>query len=98
MNIEISMRNYEGRHGHAYRGLQAKVAGQTLASDTSGMHIVEFIELALQKGIERVIAENGQAETFTVILPAGVVLGAELSVILTQKYEADPVVSSLVFG
>ena len=100
MNIIIKVNQYQGNHGHGYRSLRAENAdnGKQLAVDLGGKAIVNFIEHAIQQGIGQIIANGGTAESFTITLPSEVTLEAELNTVLTQKYEADPLVSSLTFA
>ncbi|CAN7227138.1 hypothetical protein [Rossellomorea sp. LjRoot5] len=99
MNIVIEIKQHQGRFGVGYRSLSAKDGnGEYLSNDISGNNVVDFVENAIQEGIKQIIAKDASAEAFTVDLPAGIVLGAELSAILVQKFEADPLVSSLAFN
>jgi len=99
MEINITLKISEGHYGHSYRALSAKDAdGNQLAVDIAGKAVVDFVEYAIQQGIAKILANGGNAEAFTVNMPAEIVLSAGLQTHLSDKYSADPVVSSLAFA
>lgn len=98
MQINIELRNHEGRMGHGYRGLIAKdVNGNDLLADISGVNVVDFIESAVQEGVKRIIANNGAAESFTVSI-TGITLTAGAQTSLSDRFTSDPLVNSLTFA
>jgi hypothetical protein len=99
VNVTIELNQHAGNRGHGYRSL---IAGDDndnrLATDLTGMSIVEFIEVAIQEVVKQTIAGNGLAQDITVNLPAEIVLSAGLQTSLSDKFIADPLVNSVVFA
>jgi hypothetical protein len=99
VNVTIELRQHAGNRGHGYRSLLATDDnGMQLASDLTGMPVVEFIEVAVQDVVKQTIAGNGLAQDITVNLPAEIVLSAGLQTSLSDKFIADPLVNSVVFA
>ncbi|MCM3732354.1 hypothetical protein M3196_11845 [Fictibacillus nanhaiensis] len=100
VNVTIKL----GQHGgsqfrHGYRSLLATDNnGMQLASDLTGMSIVDFIEVAIRDVVKQTIAGHGLAQDITVNLPAEIVLSAGLQTHLSDKFTADPLVNSVVFA
>ena len=99
--INVTMKNYEGRFGQPYRGLNADITldnGLVKTVNTiKATNPVDFIETALNE-VTAITVRNGFTPTdVTINLPEEVTLPAGLQTHLVDKYSADPLVSSLIF-
>lgn len=100
INVNIEYYEYQSTpFGHGYRTMYADgVNGKQYAVDSIGMNPVDFIEVAVKEVVKTIIANNGANEAITVNLPAEIVLSAGLQTHISEKFMADPLVTSLTFS
>lgn len=103
VNMEVKVTNYgKASHRQAYRGLSAVSTFDGVRerrnSDISGKDVVSFIGESIQDVIEISISNGDAAHALTVTLPAEVTLSAGLQTHLSDKYIADPAISSVTFA
>ncbi|GAA0427327.1 hypothetical protein GCM10008934_16400 [Virgibacillus salarius] len=104
VQIEITMKNYPGRHPHVapYRAMIVHIqfeGGEDLTVNTLvATNPVEIIEQALDRTVDAIVRNEGEPADITIILPQEVLLTAGLQSHLTDKYTSDPLVNSIQFA
>lgn len=95
-NVQITTQIHAGRHGKPYRSMTAEVGGARILTDITGVSAVSFIEQAIEKIIATTIVGGGVAD-ITITVPQDVVLTDGMQTHIADKFEADPVVNSVVW-
>jgi hypothetical protein len=81
-----------------YRVMSAELNGNRILTDIANPQVVGFIEQAIDEVINRAITSDEQSISITVSLPPSITLSENLEAHIIAKYEADPVINSLIFN
>jgi hypothetical protein len=98
-NLVINHSIYAGTETRAgYCAMFATLDGNSILTDIANPGVVGFIERAIDEVINRAIASGEQAISINISLPSSITLSDNLKAHIIAKYEADPVVNSLIFN
>lgn len=81
-----------------YRTMSAQLDGQNVLASIASPQVVEFIESSIKEVINRAVVAGEQAIDISVSLPVNINLSPEIKAHIVAKFEADPIVNSLVFS
>lgn len=98
-NLTINHSIYAGNETRGgYRVLSASLDGISILTDISNPQVVAFIEQAIEEAIKMAITSGEQAISINISLPPSITLSDNLKAHIIAKYEADPVVNSVIFN
>lgn len=98
-NLVINYSVYAGNETRGgYRVMSASLDGISILTDIANPQVVGFIEQAIEEAIKMAIASGEQSISITVSLPPQITLSDNLKAHITEKYEADPIINSLIFN
>ncbi|NAO99754.1 hypothetical protein FRY77_27645 [Halomonas sp. MG34] len=98
--MTITLRDYEQnwRRG-GYRGLNATTQNENgwevTHSTISAGDVITFIEEAIANVVRSLISGSMEPVDLTINVPTSVTISEALKTHLTDKYEADPIISTL---
>ncbi|WP_156960139.1 hypothetical protein [Oceanobacillus manasiensis] len=98
MTIEVKNHEQTWRRS-GYRSLKAttvdEVGREYTHSTINGGDVVTFIEEAITDVLRSLLDQTAEPSAITVNVPTSVTISEALKTHLTDKYEADPVISTL---
>jgi hypothetical protein len=98
-NLTINHSIYAGSETRGgYRAMSASLDGISILTDISNPQVVAFIEQAIDEVIKMAITSGEQAISINISLPPSITLSDNLKAHIIAKYEADPVVNSVIFN
>ena len=98
-NLVINHSIYAGTETRAgYRVMSATLDGNNILTDIANPQVVAFVEQAIDEVINRAITSDEQSISINISLPPQITLSDNLKAHITEKYEADPVINSLIFN
>jgi hypothetical protein len=98
-NLVINYSVYAGNETRAgYRVMSASLDGISILTDIANPQVVAFVEQAIDEVINRAITSDEQSISITVSLPPQITLSENLEAHIIAKYEADPIINSLIFN
>jgi hypothetical protein len=80
-----------------YRSMSASLGGDPILIDTANPQVVAFIEQAIEEVINRAIASGEQSISINIVFRPSITLSDNLKAYIIAKYEADPIVDSIIF-
>lgn len=81
-----------------YRAMSATLDGNSILTDIANPQVVDFVERAIDEVINRAITSAEQAISINISLPPSITLSDDIAAHIIAKYEADPVVNSVIFN
>lgn len=93
-NLTIEINHYEGSHRGKYRAASATLDGERLMSELDVTGVADFTEKAIKEVINRQIRKDFDTQIeLTVTAP----LSEGTKTVITDKYSADPVITTIQF-
>jgi hypothetical protein len=98
-SLAINHSIFEGNETRGgYRVMSAELNGNRILTDIANPQVVAFVEQAIDEVINRAITSDEQSISINISLPSSITLSDNLKAYITEKYEADPIINSLIFN